>query len=284
MGADILIRPGGGFGHLLRVWRQRRRLSQMELSLAAGVSTRHLSFIETGRSRPSAEMVLNLADELEIPLRERNQLLLAAGFAPAFSQTDFDSPELDEMRETIAALLRAHEPWPAIVIDRHWGLVAANATVEVLLAGVDEHLLEHPANVLRLTLHPDGMAPRIRNLGQWADFLLGRLRRDAIVTGDPALEALHAELAGLPAASAPRSALPARAGVAVPLELENDHGLLRMLSTHTSFGGATDVTFAELAIEAFLPADAATRAALTEVAVRQTTTTSTAEKVVKSAS
>src|SRR3954465_15807555 len=153
-------------GPLLRDWRTRRRMSQLDLALAAGVSARHVSFVETGRSRPSAEMVVQLAEHLDVPLRDRNALLLAAGYAPAYAQRDLDAPEMGPVREAIEAVLRGHEPYPAVVIDRHWGMVAGNAAVALLTAGVAEHLLAPPANVLRVSLHPEGMAPRIVNLAE----------------------------------------------------------------------------------------------------------------------
>src|SRR4249920_182669 len=174
-------------GALLREWRQHRRLSQFELALESGVSSRHLSFVETGRSRPSAEMVLHLAERLEIPLRDRNHLLLAAGYAPAFAQRELDAPEMGPVREAIEQVLRGHEPYPALVVDRHWGLVSANRALGGLLGGVSGHLLEPPVNVLRLSLHPDGLAPRILNLPEWRGHLLERLARDAVSSGDPAL-------------------------------------------------------------------------------------------------
>ncbi|MEA2168608.1 MAG: hypothetical protein QOF76_1908 [Solirubrobacteraceae bacterium] len=247
-------------GTLLREWRVRRRMSQLDLSLEAGVSTRHLSYVETGRSRPSADMVLHLAEQLDVPLRERNQLLLAAGHAPVFSQYDVDSPELEAARAALQAVLDAHEPFPALAVDRHWGMVAANRAIQGLIAGVAPELLEEPVNVLRLSLHPDGLAPRIVNLGEWREHLLSRLAREATTLGDPALAALHAELSALPGPPPPpEAALPA---LAVPLRLRAGDAELVFLSTVTTFGTATDVTLAELSVEAFLPADAATAAAL----------------------
>jgi transcriptional regulator with XRE-family HTH domain len=250
-------------GALLREWRRRRRMSQLDLALEAGVSTRHLSFIETGRSRPSAEMVLHLADELDVPLRERNQLLLSAGYAPAYAQRDLDAPEMGPVREAIEAVLRAHEPFPAVVIDRHWGMVAGNQAVALLTAGVAEHLLEPPVNVLRVSLHPEGMAPRIVNLAEWRAHLLERLGREAVVTGDPALATLHAEIAGYPhpppAAPPPH---PGAAEIAVPLRIRAGDAELTFISTVTTFGTATDVTVAELSIESFFPADPATAEAV----------------------
>jgi transcriptional regulator with XRE-family HTH domain len=249
-------------GALLRDWRRRRRLSQLDLALEAGVSARHLSFVETGRSRPSAEMVVQLAEHLDVPLRDRNALLLAAGFAPAYGQRDLDAPEMGPVREAIHRVLRGHEPYPAVVVDRHWGMVARNRAVPVLTAGVAEHLLEPPVNVLRLSLHPDGLAPRIANLGEWRAHLLDRLGRQAVVSGDPALFALHEELAALPGGP-PAGAPDLDAGaIAVPLRLRAGDAELSFISTATTFGTATDVTLSELAIESFFPADEATAAAV----------------------
>jgi transcriptional regulator with XRE-family HTH domain len=171
---------------MLREWRCRRRLSQLELALEADVSSRHLSFVETGRSRPSAEMVLHLAKRLDVPLRERNDLLLAAGYAPAYRQRELDAPELRSVRDAIEQVLSGHEPYPALAVDRHWDLVSANRALVSLVEGAAPHLLEPPVNVLRLSLHPEGVAPRIINLPQWRTQLLERLRRDALATGDPA--------------------------------------------------------------------------------------------------
>ncbi len=249
-------------GALLREWRQRRRLSQLELALAADVSTRHLSFVETGRSRPSAEMVLHLAEQLDVPLRERNQLLLAAGFAPAYGQLDLEEPAMGPVRDALERVLTAHEPYPAVVVDRHWGLIAANRAVGLLISGAAPHLLEPPINVLRLTLHPEGMAPHIINLPEWRGQLLERLGRQAVISGDPALAALHAELAalrtGAPSQEVAATVDPAVGEIATPLRIRSAEGELSFISTHTSFGTAVDVTVAELAIESFFPADDAT--------------------------
>ena len=249
-------------GAMLREWRQRRRLSQLELALEAGISSRHLSFVETGRSRPSAEMVLHLAEELEVPLRDRNQLLLAAGFAPAFAQRDLAEREMGPVCDAIDLVLRGHEPYPALVVDRHWGLVAANRPLGALLEGVAPHLLEPPVNVLRASLHPEGLAPRIVNLRQWRDHLLERLERDAVSTGDPALTVLHDELAAYPAGEPGPPLDPAFADIAVPLRLRHCGAELAFVSTKTSFGTALDVTVAELSIESFYPADPATAEAM----------------------
>jgi len=250
-------------GTLLRDWRRRRRLSQLDLSLEAGVSARHLSFVETGRSRPSADMVLLLADRLDVPLRDRNQLLLAAGYAPVYGQHDLDAPEMGPVREALELVLRGHDPYPAVVVDRHWGMVAGNDAIALLTAGVAPALLEPPVNVLRLSLHPDGMAPRIANLPQWRAHLLDRLGRQAVTTGDPAVAALFAELSALPCAGPPAEPHdPAAGEIAVPLRLRAGDAELSFISTVTTFGTATDITVSELSIESFFPADAATAEAV----------------------
>jgi transcriptional regulator with XRE-family HTH domain len=249
-------------GSLLRDWRERRRMSQLDLALGAGVSARHVSFIETGRSRPSAEMVVQLADHLDVPLRDRNALLLAAGYAPAYGQRELAEPEMGPVREAIERVLRGHEPYPAVVVDRHWGLVAGNRSVPLLTAGVAEHLLEPPANVLRLSLHPEGLAPRILNLGEWRAHLLDRLGRQAVSSGDPALFALHEELAGYPGGGGGHSVDLEAGEIAVPLRLRVGDAELAFISTATSFGTAVDVTVSELSIESFFPADGATARAL----------------------
>jgi transcriptional regulator with XRE-family HTH domain len=253
-------------GNLLREWRQRRRKSQLALACDADISTRHLSFIETGRSQPSREMVLHLAEQLDVPLRERNVLLTAAGYAPTFEARALDDPTLDAARQAVDWILAAHQPFPALAVDAHWTLLAANAAVTPLLAGVDAKLLESPVNVLRLSLHPDGLAPRIVNLSEWRTHLFARLQRQIEVTADPVLLALRDELRGYPtpigvvARIAPREAELAR--VAVPFRLRSDGGVLSFLSTTTVFGTPVDITLAELALESFFPADAETAAAL----------------------
>lgn len=240
-------------GALLRQWRQRRRLSQLDLACEAQISTRHLSFVETGRAQPSREMLLHLAEQLEIPLRERNRLLSAAGFAPLYSQHDLADPVLEPARQAIEQLLKAHEPYPALAIDRQWNLLAANASVAPFLAGVADFLLGPPLNVLRLSLHPQGLAPRIVNLAQWRAHLLLRLRRDAEISGDQQLYALHDELLTYPAPEDDGGA-PAEA-VLMPVQLRTDAGVLSLISTTTVFGTPNDVTLAELALETFFPAD-----------------------------
>jgi transcriptional regulator with XRE-family HTH domain len=250
------VRPD--VGSLLRDWRRRRRMSQLELALEAGVSARHLSFLETGRSRPSAEMVLQLAETLEVPLRERNGLLLAAGFAPAYGQRDLAEPEMSPVREAIDRVLRGHEPFPAMVVDRHWGMVGANRSIPLLTAGVAPHLLEPPVNVLRVSLHPEGVAARILNLAEWRAHLLDRLGREAVASGDPALSTLHDELAGYQRDEPGHVPDLAAGGIAVPLRLRSDDAELAFISTATTFGTAVDITVSEMSIEAFFPADDAT--------------------------
>jgi transcriptional regulator with XRE-family HTH domain len=256
----VAARPA--VGALLRDWRQRRRMTQMDLALEADVSARHLSFIETGRSTPSAEMVKHLAEQLDVPLRERNELLLAAGYAPAYGQRDLDEPEMGPVREALDRVLKGHEPFPAVVVDRHWGMVAGNSAIPLLTAGVAVHLLEPPVNVLRLTLHPEGMAPRIVNLAEWRAHLLDRLGRQAVTSGDPALAALHDELAALPGGVGSHAPDLAAGEIATPLRIRHGDAELSFISTYTTFGTAVDVTVSELSIEAFFPADEATAGAL----------------------
>jgi transcriptional regulator with XRE-family HTH domain len=247
------------FGALLKEWRQRRRVSQLDLAIAADVSARHVSFLETGRSRPSREMVLRLAERLDVPLRDRNPLLLAAGFAPSYPHRALDDPAMTPVREAVEAILAGYEPYPALVVDRGWNLVAANAGVGPLTAVAAAHLREPPVNVLRLSLHPDGLAPHIANLAQWRGHVLGRLAREAAAGADERLADLLRELSGYPGGTEPAGP---DSAVAVPLRVRLGGRELAFLSTVTTFGTALDITAAELSIEAFLPADAATAAAL----------------------
>ncbi|WP_244643685.1 helix-turn-helix domain-containing protein [Alsobacter metallidurans] len=250
------------FGGLLRTWRQRRRVSQLDLSLDAEISSRHLSFLETGRARPSRDMVLRLAEQLDLPLRDRNALLLAAGYAPVYPERPLADPLLGPVRDLVERVLKGHEPLPALAIDRHWTLVAANAAVAPLLAGCAPALLEPPVNVLRLSLHPDGLSGRIVNLPEWREHLLERLRRQAAHSGDPALSTLMAELMGYPApATDRRHAATELTEVAIPFRIATEGSVLSFLSTSMVFGTPRDVTVAELAIEAFWPADDTTAAA-----------------------
>ena len=248
-------------GTQLREWRQRRRLSQLDLSVDAEVSTRHLSFVETGRAAPSREMVLRLADRLEVPLRERNRLLTAAGFAPMFAERGLDDPALKAAREAVELILKGHEPYPALAIDRHWTLVSHNRAVPILLEGVAPALLQPPLNVFRVSLHPQGAAPRILNLGQWRAHLLARLRQQVSVSGDPVLAALLEELRGYPAPPSLHADV-VDAAVVVPLVLASSRGTLSFITTTTVFGTPVDITLSELALETFFPADEATAAAL----------------------
>ena len=255
----------GTVGDVLRDWRQRRHLSQMALAGEAGVSARHLSFVESGRAAPSREMLLRLAEPLGLPLRERNRLLLAGGFAPHYPERALDAPDMTAVRQAVEAVLAAQEPFPALAVDRHWTLIAANGAVGALLAGAAARLLAPPVNVLRLSLAPDGLAPLILNLPEWRRHVLERLRRDADGSGDTGLRALHDELLAMPAPNPTARMSPLEAGIAsVPLVLRHPASgeRLSFLSTTTVFGTAVDVTLAELTLECFYPADEATRAAL----------------------
>jgi transcriptional regulator with XRE-family HTH domain len=256
--------PARGVGPQIRDWRQRRRRSQLDLALEADISPRHLSFLETGRSRPSRDMVLRLAEKLDVPLREQNELLVAAGFAPVFPERPLGDPTLQTARRAIDLVLKGHEPYPAIAVDRHWTLVAANAAVAPFLAVTERSLQEPPVNVLRLSLHPGGLAPRIVNIVEWRSHLFERLRRQIDLTADPILIELLAELRSYPVPTVPRPAQPSvdYAGVVVPFRLRIGDAELAFFSTITVFGTPIDITLSELAIEAFFPADEATAAAL----------------------
>lgn len=246
-------------GEMLRQWRDLRRVSQLELAIAADVSTRHLSFVETGRARPSREMVLRLGEHLDVPLRERNQLLLAAGYAPVYREGGLGDPEMAAARDALRLVLTGHEPYPAIVVDRMWNLVDGNAAVALLTEGADPELLAPPANVLRIALHPAGMASRVLNLGELRADLLGRLRRQVDATADPGLAALLAEIRGYPCDDpAPGAGIPGGSAVFVPLRLRHRDTELSFFSTIATFGAPLEVTLSELAIESFYPADAAT--------------------------
>jgi transcriptional regulator with XRE-family HTH domain len=256
------IRP---FGEHLREWRQRRRLSQLDMALEADISARHLSFLETGRAQPSRDMVLRLAERLDAPLRERNLLLLAAGFAPVFGERSLDDPALQPIRAAVLEWLTAHEPYPALALDGRWNLVAGNGAVAPLLEGVDPALLAPPVNTLRLALHPGGLAPRIVNFAEWRAHLLDRLRRQTDVTGDPDLAELLTELTGYPGPGVtglgghrpPRADPPE---VLTPLVLRVGDAVLSMIGATAVFGTPLDVTVSELMLETLLPADPATRA------------------------
>ena len=240
-------------GEHLREWRQRRHLSQLDLAGDAEISARHLSFVETGRSAPSRDMVLKLAERLDVPLRERNVLLVAAGFAPAFPQRPLDDPALRSAREAINMILKAHEPNPALAYDRHWNLVSANRMVAPLLEGVPERLLGQPFNILRLAFHPEGFAPRTVNLAEWCAHLLERLHRQCEATADPELLKLYDDLRAfkIPARSGP---LPPDS-VAIPFKMRLGNDVLSFISTTMIFGTPVDITLSEIAVETFFPAD-----------------------------
>lgn len=245
--------PSPAVGEQLRDWRHRRHLSQLDLAGLADMSARHLSFIETGRSLPSRAMLLRLSDRLDVPLRARNRLFSAAGYAPLYGERRLDDPGLDAARRTIDLVLRGHEPYPALAIDRHWNMQAANRAVAPFLKGVAPELLQPPVNVLRLSLHPEGVAPRVANLGQWRTHLLQRLRQQVDASGDPLLATLLAELEGYPAP--PDESVDQPGALAVPMRMRTELGELSFLSTTTVFGTPLEVTLSELAIESFFPAD-----------------------------
>ncbi|MBB6466869.1 helix-turn-helix domain-containing protein [Aminobacter carboxidus] len=256
-------------GDLIREWRTRRRMSQLDLAMEAEISQRHLSFMESGRSAPSRDMVLHLAEQLEIPLRQRNQMLLAAGYAPSFSEKPLDHPSLAPAMEAVRMVLKGHEPYPAIAVDRHWNLIEGNAALGPMLTGVDASLLEPPVNVLRLSLHPKGVAPRIVNLHEWRSHLLERLKHQNDTAGDPVLKALEQELLSYP--DGPRTGRPMQAdplAIAHPLRLRVGDDVLSFISTITVFGTPLDVTLSEIAIESFFPADEETAARLRCLAVQ----------------
>jgi transcriptional regulator with XRE-family HTH domain len=250
-------------GELLRGWRQHRRLSQLELALEAEISSRHLSFVETGRSMPSREMILRLAEQLEVPLRERNRLLLAAGYAPLYPETQLDAPHMAAVRAAVRTILAAHEPYPAVVIDGRWNLVDANAGVAMFVGDVPPELMRPPANVLRASLHPEGMARRIVNLGEWRAHLLGRLRRQVALTADFELAALYEELCAYPCDQPePEVGTPGPGDFVVPLRIRHGGEILAFFGTVATFGTPLDITVAELVIESFFPADDRTAAVL----------------------
>ena len=254
------------FGDHLREWRQRRRLSQLDLAVDAEISARHLSFVETGRAAPSRDMVLRLAERLDVPLRERNVLLVAAGFAPAFPNRSLDDPALAAARQAVDTVLKAHEPHPALAVDRHWNLVSANRMVAPLLDGVAPSLLAPPLNVMRLSFHPEGLAPRTANLAEWCAHLLERLHRQCETTADPVLIALYDELKTYPVPARKTPHLAGADALAVPFRMQAGNNVLSFVSTTMVFGTPLDVTLSELALETFFPADEGTAAFLREMA------------------
>jgi transcriptional regulator with XRE-family HTH domain len=242
-------------GNLLRAWRERRRLSQLELAGAADISTRHLSFIETGRAQPSRRVLLRLAEELAVPLRGRNAILLAAGFAPVYPETPLADPVMRPVRNALDRIVTLHDPYPALVVDRQWNVVTANASAVALLEGVAPDLLRPPVNVMRVSLHPRGLAPRTRNFAAWAGHLIGQLRQQVESSGDIDLQALLEEVShypGIPAEPPPPG--PADR-VVTAVRYATPDGDLALFTTIATLGAPTDVTAAELAIETFYPAD-----------------------------
>ncbi|GAA4705373.1 helix-turn-helix domain-containing protein [Phytohabitans rumicis] len=260
----------GGFADALRQWRTRRRVSQLELAVRAGTTQRHVSFIESGRSTPGRSMIIRLAESLEVPIRERNELLLAAGFAPAYPHSDLNDPQLAPVRAALDRILHGHLPYPAVIVDRHGDLVSANAGFHAITRAVDPHLLAPPASVPRILLHPGGLAPRIVNLDEWAWHIIDSIQAENARNPSDRLQRLAAELVGL-IPPRPRQLSSHHLGFAVPLRLRTgdpDNPELRLITTLTHFGTATNVTIAELRLEAFLPADETTSAALTELVTR----------------
>lgn len=262
--------PNAPVGDLLRHWRQHRRWSQLDLATEAEVSTRHLSCMETGRALPSREMLLRLAERLEVPLRERNQLLTAAGYAPMYRERPLADPTMQPAYAAVQRVLHAHDPFPALAVDRQWNLVAHNRAAGAFMIGLPPELLTPPVNVLKVSLHPQGLAPRIANFAAWREHLFDRLAHQVRASGDATLAALADELRALPlpegvaaaSAGAPRHTV----DIAVPLQLHSPAGLLSFISTITVFGTPVEVTLSELAIEAFFPADEATAQALAAIA------------------
>lgn len=260
----VMVQPmstAPSFGEQLRAWRQRRRMSQLDLASEAGVSTRHLSFVETGRAAPSRDMVMQLAEHLQVPLRDQNSLLVAAGFAPRFGERKLDHPDMAAARAAVDAVLKGHAPNPALAVDRAWTLLAANEVAFKLMGGIAEHLLAPPANVLRASLHPEGLAPAILNLHEWRTHIFARVERQIEASADASLISLLDELRAYPAPGA-RPAPLREIPVLTPLKLRTPLGVLSMFSVTTLFGMPQDVTLDELAIESFFPADADSAALL----------------------
>lgn len=255
-------------GDHLRHWRQLRRLSQLDLAGAAALSTRHLSCVETGKASPSRELVLRLCEHLAVPLRERNAWLVAAGYAPMYREHRLDDPSMAAARRAVQHLLDSHEPWPAVAFDRHWNMVLSNRMVAPLLTGVAPGLLLGPVNLLRVSLHPEGLAPHIANLNQWREHLFVRLRQQIQHTGDGALAALLQELQAYPAQATDSARhLPGEhPGVLMPFLVHTPAGVLNLISTTTVFGSPVDITLQELALETFFPGDEATAHRLRQMA------------------
>ncbi len=267
---DKARKPHEGVGPLLRNWRERRRVSQLELALRADSSARHISFVETGRSRPSEELLLRLAEHLDVPVRERNSLLLAAGYAPRYRETPLDDPALESLRDGVERLIQGYEPYPAFVVDATYDVLAANRGILMLLDGLPESVLAPPLNAMRLTLHPEGLAPRIRNLPEWRGHLLAQMERQIALHRSEPLRALYEEVAAYPVPEARESPADRTTGsdadsassspfaFALPMRIEHEGRVLSFVSSISTFNTPMDITVAELAIETLLPADPAT--------------------------
>ena len=249
-------------GELLRQWRQRRRLSQLDLAIAADVSARHVSLVETGKSNPSADMVLRLADQLHVPLRDRNRLLLAAGFAPRYAERPLDDDALSAARDAIARVLRAHEPYPAVVFDRRWNIVMTNRAVDPFFADVAPDLLRPPINLVRLGLDPRGLAPLVVNLADVRAVFRSRITRQLATAPDAELTALYEELLAPDSEDATSQRI--ESDVVIPMIIRVGGRELRLFSTITTFGTPMDITLDEVAIESYYPADAETAAYFTK--------------------
>lgn len=258
-----------GAGSLLRAWREKRRLSQLTLALEAGVSARHLSFIETGRARPSAELLLAVAEELDMPLRERNKLLLAAGFAPRYSETGIGSPDLAAVQGALSRLLDAHDPYPGVALDRHWNVVLANQAAGRLMVALPPELLQKPLNIFRASLHPQGFAAITLNFDEWGSYLLSELNKLVAASTDPATLALAEEVAAYPNVKALKArqvnVVEASHPLLIPCVINLGGARLSLFTTLATFGSPRDVTLAELTVELFYPADAATEKVLRAV-------------------
>jgi transcriptional regulator with XRE-family HTH domain len=258
------------FGDLLRTWRQRRRVSQLDLAIEADVSARHVSFLETGRARPSREMVMRLAGELEVPLRQRNRMLVAAGFAPVYAEREVRAPEMAAVRRALDRILAGHEPYPAVVVDAAWNLVAANTAAALFMEGVPAELLKEPVNVMRLSLHPEAVGGRLVNLAEVRAHLLHQLRRQAEASAYGALGELYDELASYtyPGVDLNVAHAPGPADILVPLRIRHGDRVLSMFTTIATFGTPVEVTVSELAIEMFWPGDEETATAFRQGLVR----------------
>ena len=262
-------KPPRTFGEELRSWRQRRHLSQLELATEVNISTRHLSFMETGRSLASRAMVLRLAEQLEVPLRERNDLLVAAGYAPMYAARPFNDPSMSAVRDAVDLILKGHEPYPALLVDRYWTLVSANQAARAFLTCADPSLVQPPINVVRLSLHPQGIAPRIVNLAEWRTHVIARLARDVQITADVRLAELLAEVREFPGGEVKHALDANNPAVVVPLKIRApDDSVMSFFSTTTVFGSAVEVTLSELVLEAFYPADDVTANFLRQQVVR----------------